>query len=80
VMRDFAEIWRAAEKTVYSRTPQATSSARTQVLSDAGNRRGQPFDGRSIEAVDAAGEQPPRKRATSERNQAVAFECTCGVR
>ena len=31
VMRDFAEIWRAAEKIVYSRTLQATSSARTRI-------------------------------------------------
>jgi hypothetical protein len=34
VMRDFAEIWRAAEKTVYSRTLQATSSARTRIERD----------------------------------------------
>jgi dihydrofolate reductase len=31
VMRDFAEIWRAAEKIVYSRTLEATSSARTRI-------------------------------------------------
>jgi dihydrofolate reductase len=29
--RDFAEIWRAAEKVVYSRTLQAVSSARTHI-------------------------------------------------
>ena len=29
VMRDFAELWWAAEKIVYSRTLQAVSSART---------------------------------------------------
>jgi len=34
VMRDFAEIWRAAEKIVYSRTLQATSSARTRIERD----------------------------------------------
>jgi dihydrofolate reductase len=34
VMRDFAQIWRAAEKTVYSRTLQATSSARTRIERD----------------------------------------------
>jgi dihydrofolate reductase len=31
VMRDFAEIWRAADKVVYSRTLESVSSARTRV-------------------------------------------------
>jgi dihydrofolate reductase len=31
VMRDYAEIWRAAEKIVYSRTLQTISSARTRI-------------------------------------------------
>jgi dihydrofolate reductase len=31
VTRDFAEIWRAAEKIVYSRTLQGVSSARTRI-------------------------------------------------
>jgi dihydrofolate reductase len=31
VMRDFAEIWRAAEKVVYSRTLQEPRSARTRI-------------------------------------------------
>jgi dihydrofolate reductase len=31
VMRDFAEIWRAADKVVYSRTLQAAATARTRV-------------------------------------------------
>ncbi len=31
VMRDFAEIWRAAEKIVYSRTLRTVSSARTRI-------------------------------------------------
>jgi dihydrofolate reductase len=31
VMREFAQIWRAAEKIVYSRTLQAVSSARTRI-------------------------------------------------
>ena len=34
VMRDFAEIWRAAEKIVYSRTLQTVSSARTRFERD----------------------------------------------
>ena len=31
VSRDYAEIWRAAEKCVYSRTLKAPSSARTRI-------------------------------------------------
>jgi dihydrofolate reductase len=34
VSRDFAQIWRAAEKTVYSRTLQTPSSARTRIEHD----------------------------------------------
>jgi dihydrofolate reductase len=34
VIRDFAEVWRAAEKIVYSRTLQAVSSARTRIERD----------------------------------------------
>jgi dihydrofolate reductase len=34
VIRDFAEIWRAAEKIVYSRTLQSPSSARTRIEHD----------------------------------------------
>jgi dihydrofolate reductase len=33
-MRDFAEIWRAADKIVYSKTLEATSSARTRIERD----------------------------------------------
>jgi dihydrofolate reductase len=34
VFRDYAEIWRAAEKIVYSRTLQAPSTARTRIEPD----------------------------------------------
>jgi dihydrofolate reductase len=34
VMRDFAQIWRAADKVVYSRTLEAVSSARTRLERD----------------------------------------------
>jgi dihydrofolate reductase len=34
VARDYAEIWRAAEKVVYSRTLEAVSSARTRIERD----------------------------------------------
>ena len=30
-MRDYAEIWRAAEKVVFSKTLEETSSARTRI-------------------------------------------------
>jgi dihydrofolate reductase len=33
-MRDFAEIWRAADKVVYSRTLESASSARTRIERD----------------------------------------------
>jgi dihydrofolate reductase len=34
VMRDFAQLWRAADKVVYSRTLEAVSSARTRLERD----------------------------------------------
>jgi dihydrofolate reductase len=34
VMRDFAELWRAAEKIVYSKTLETVSSARTRIERD----------------------------------------------
>ena len=34
VMRDFAELWRAAEKIVYSRSLESASSARTRIERD----------------------------------------------
>ena len=34
VMRDFAEIWRAADKIVYSKTLEAVSSTRTRIERD----------------------------------------------
>src|SRR5947208_9989300 len=34
VMRDFAELWRAAEKVVYSRTLESSASARTRIEPD----------------------------------------------
>ena len=34
LMRDFAQIWQAAEKIVYSRTLRAVSTARTQIEQD----------------------------------------------
>lgn len=49
VMRDFAEIWRAADKIVYSTTLQTVSSARTQIERD--------FDPEAIRRLKAAAER-----------------------
>ena len=49
VMRDFAEIWRAADKIVYSTTLRAVSSARTQILRD--------FDPEAVRRLKAAAER-----------------------
>ena len=46
VMRDFAEIWRAAEKIVYSRTLEAVSTARTRIERD--------FDPEAVRQMKAA--------------------------
>jgi dihydrofolate reductase len=45
-MRDFAEIWRAADKVVYSKTLDAVSSARTRIERD--------FDPEAVRALKAA--------------------------
>jgi dihydrofolate reductase len=49
VVRDFAEIWRAADKVVYSRTLEAASSARTRIERD--------FDPGAIGRMKAAAER-----------------------
>jgi hypothetical protein len=45
VIRDFAEIWRAAEKVVYSRNLETVSSARTRIERDLDPRCGPPAQG-----------------------------------
>jgi dihydrofolate reductase len=49
VMRDFAEIWRAADKIVYSTTLQTVSSARTRIVRD--------FDPEAVRRLKAAAER-----------------------
>jgi dihydrofolate reductase len=49
VVRDFAEIWRATDKVVYSRTLATTSSARTRIERD--------FDPEAIRRMKAAAER-----------------------
>jgi dihydrofolate reductase len=46
-MRDFAELWRAADKIVYSKALQAVSSARTRIERD--------FDAALMRAFDLLG-------------------------
>ncbi|HEX2102173.1 MAG TPA: dihydrofolate reductase family protein [Solirubrobacteraceae bacterium] len=48
-MRDFAEIWRAADKVVYSRTLEAASTARTRIERD--------FDPDAVRRMKAAAER-----------------------
>jgi dihydrofolate reductase len=45
-MRDFAELWQAADKIVYSRTLQAVSTARTRIERD--------FDPEAVRQLKAA--------------------------
>ena len=49
VMRDFAEIWQAADKVVYSTTLEAESSARTRIERD--------FDPEAVRQMKASAEQ-----------------------
>jgi dihydrofolate reductase len=49
VMRDFAEIWRAADKIVYSRTLESASSARTRIERE--------FDPEAVRALKASAER-----------------------
>src|SRR3989440_10786897 len=48
-MRDFAEIWRAADKIVYSKTLEAASSARTRIERD--------FDPEAVRRMKASAER-----------------------
>ena len=49
VIRDFAQIWRAAEKIVFSRTLAAASSARTRIERD--------FDAEAVSRLKASSER-----------------------
>jgi dihydrofolate reductase len=49
VMRDFAELWRAAEKIVYSKTLETVSSARTRIERD--------FDPRAVRQMKTSAER-----------------------
>ena len=49
VMRDYAELWRAADKIVYSRTLEAVSTARTRLEHD--------FDPSAVRALKEAAER-----------------------
>src|SRR5437763_7000798 len=49
VIRDFAELWRRADKVVYSRTLEAASSARTRIERD--------FDPGAVRRMEAAADR-----------------------
>jgi dihydrofolate reductase len=49
VMRDFAQLWRAADKVVYSRTLESVASARTRIERE--------FDPEAVRALKAAADQ-----------------------
>src|SRR5204863_1798552 len=49
IMRDYAQIWRSAEKVVYSRALDAVSSERTRIERD--------FDPEAVRALKASGER-----------------------
>src|SRR6266496_3913078 len=49
VIRDFAEIWRAADKVVYSRTLEAAASAKTRIERD--------FDPEAVRRMKASAER-----------------------
>lgn len=49
VLQDFTEIWRAAEKVVYSKTLEAASSAKTRIARD--------FDPEAVQRMKAAGDR-----------------------
>jgi dihydrofolate reductase len=64
VMRDYAQIWRAAEKVVYSRTLEEVSSARTRI------ERG--FDPAGVRELKAAAERDLSVGGPELAGQAIA--------
>ena len=60
VIQDFAEIWRAADKIVFSRTLDSVSSARTRLERE--------FDPEAVRRLkEKAGSRPRRRRSRSRR-------------
>jgi dihydrofolate reductase len=66
VMRDFTEIWRAADKIVYSTTLQTVSSARTRIERD--------FDPEAIRRLKTAAERDLSIGGPNLAGQALAAE------
>ena len=65
VARDYAEIWRAADKVVYSRTLRTVSSARTRIERE--------FDADGDQAAEGRARDPTsRSAARSSPRQAIA--------
>jgi dihydrofolate reductase len=64
VMRDFADIWRAADKVVYSRTLETVSSARTLIERD--------FDPEAVRRMKASAERDISLGGPELAGQAIA--------
>jgi dihydrofolate reductase len=64
VVADFAQVWRAADKIVYSRTLQAPSSARTRIERE--------FDVEAVRALKAAAEHDIAIGGAELAGQAIA--------
>ena len=62
-MRDFAEIWRAADKVVYSTTLEAASSARTRIERD--------FDPEAVRQMKATAATRHQRRRPGLAAQAI---------
>ncbi len=66
VVRDFAEIWRAADKVVYSRTLETVSSARTRIERD--------FDPGAVRRMKASAERDISVGGPELAGQAIRAE------
>jgi dihydrofolate reductase len=64
-LQDYAEIWRAADKTVYSRTLESVSSARTRIERD--------FDPEAIRQLKATAERDLSVGGPELAAQAITF-------
>jgi dihydrofolate reductase len=64
VMRDYAEIWRSAEKVVYSRTLESVSSQRTRIERD--------FDPQAVREMTANAERDISVGGSELAGQAIA--------
>ena len=71
VGRDFAEIWRAAEKVVYSRTLRAPSTARTRIERD--------FDPAAIRRLKESSARDLTVQAPAARSRTAGCSAPCST-